>query len=98
MINKLEINFEEYQELKKYLDGLPEDIWDILIPSDEKDYKAFMSEIKYCRANEETKTHIMRIQRQFDLPLRPNETIRKTVKKVRIKVLRDKNKNTKNWE
>lgn len=73
--------------VEKYLARIPEDLRDLLGPDSER-REEFALAIKALRIKEEERGYVMDIQTRYGLPIRPNETVKQTMIKVRLAILR----------
>ncbi len=72
---------------EKYLSRLPEDIRYLLAPAaDRRD--EFEAAIKSLRRKEEERYYVMRLQKRYGLPIRPSETVKETMIRARLIILR----------
>ena len=78
----------EYPEIRHYAAGLPESIRDILLEGVEESPDAFISAIKKLRLKEEERNYVLNIQRNHGLACRPHESVKETMIRVRLKILR----------
>ncbi len=90
MENKIAEELKNYPKLLKYLTGISKDIWDLLLPENIEDYQEFADDIESCRATEEIRNHIMKVQNRFNLPLRPNSSVKETIQLVRVETIKKK--------
>ena len=81
---KHEEEIRKYPELKQYLSTIPQDLWEVLLPSDSKDFAAFSSAIKSLRIKEKERDYIIELRAKYGLPFRPNASIDETIKRVRL--------------
>ena len=73
--------------LKKYQSRIPSDLKDILLP-DEAQMSQLAITIKRLRIKEEERNYVIEIQRRYRIPLRPNESVKRTMIRVRLAILR----------
>ena len=78
--------------LEKYLARIPEDLRDLLAPSSDH-LEEFELAIKSLRLKEEERYYVMQLQRRHGLPIRPFETVKETMIKVRLTILRRRREN-----
>jgi len=76
-----------YFLLEKYLARIPEDIRYLLAPAADR-LKEFEEAIKSLRRKEEERYYVMRLQRRYGLPIRPFETVKETMIRARLTILR----------
>jgi|GEM_PF-4288413 len=77
----------EYPLVSKYVARIPEDLADLLIPPDEH-LARFASAIKALRIREEERNYVLDIQGHYRVPIRPNESVKETMIRVRLAILR----------
>jgi len=84
MVNK---EADHHPVVVKYLARIPADLHDLLLP-DPKHAAEFVVAIKSLRDIEEERSYVMALQRRYALPLRPNESIKRTMIRVRLEILK----------
>ncbi len=78
-----------YESLvEQYRSRIPADLRDILLSNDEEGVSELAFAIKRLRAKEEERYYVTEIQRKHSIPLRPNESVKKTMIRVRLDILR----------
>jgi hypothetical protein len=77
------------QESEKYLKGIPESLKPILMP-EPSEKETFADLAKALRIREKERNYVMEIQRDYKLSLRPNESLKRTMIRVRLKMLKKK--------
>lgn len=78
-----------YQSLvEQYRARIPADLKDILLSNDEDEISELAFAIKRLRAKEEERYYVTEIQRKHGIALRPNESVKKTMIRVRLDILR----------
>jgi hypothetical protein len=75
--------------VETYLSRVPHELRDILIPSDDQ-LTAFGAAVKALRMKEEERYYVMDIQRRYGLPIRPNDSVKKTMIRVRLAILKER--------
>ena len=73
--------------LKKYESIIPADLKGILLP-DEAQMSQLAIAIKRLRIREEERNYVIDIQRRHRIPLRPNESVKRAMIRVRLAILR----------
>jgi hypothetical protein len=76
-------------ELDRYRSRIPQQLWDILIPADEANSGEFAISIKRLRIREQERDYVMTIQRKFGITVRPNESVKEAMTRVRLKLIQD---------
>jgi len=76
---------EEYPILQKYLSGIPQELWDLLLPDDKAHLGQLASAVKAQHIRQEERNYVMDLQFQYRLPLRPNETVKETMIRARLR-------------
>ena len=80
---------ERHPLVAEYLSRIPAELHDLLAPGQEQAAE-FVAAIKSLRDIEEERSYVMAIQRRYELPLRPNESIKRTMIRVRLETLRQR--------
>ena len=83
------------QYLESYLVGIPADILDIFVPETAREKYMLSKAIKRLRIREKERNYVMENQQHFSLPLRPNETLKKTMIRARLTILQNRLKRNK---
>jgi hypothetical protein len=76
-------------EIERYRVQIPRQLWNILLPREGESPHAFAVAIKRLRIREQERNYVMSIQRKFRIPVRPNETVKESMTRVRLKRLHD---------
>ena len=76
-------------ELERYCLQIPHQLWDLLLPGKGNDSFQFAVEVKRLRIREQERNYVMSIQRKFGIAIRPNETVKEAMTRVRLKRLHD---------
>ena len=71
-----------------YLGSVPANAWDLLVPSDSGEYDDFCKRVRRLSIYEEERSYVMDLQRAFRIPLRPNESVKATMIRARLKILK----------
>ena len=79
---------DEYPILQKYLSGIPQDLWGLLLPDDKAHLGQLAAAVKAQRIRQEERNYVMDLQYQYRLPLRPNETVKETMIRARLRQLK----------
>lgn len=82
------------QESEKYLKGIPDFLHSIFIP-EQHEKETFIERARKLRIREKERNYVMEIQRNNKIPLRPNESLKQTMIRVRLKFLMKKKKTAK---
>jgi len=77
------------QLVQKYVARIPEDLRAILAPESERTLE-FAAAIKSLRLKEEERYYVIDIQHRYGIALRPNESVKQTMIRVRLKLLRER--------
>jgi hypothetical protein len=73
--------------VEKYLARVPEDLRDLLGPKDGQ-AEDFAVAVKALRLKEEERYYVMHLQRRHGLAIRPNESVKRTMIRARLSILR----------
>jgi len=90
--NKTKLTDDRAVYVLRMLEGIPEDIKDIFIPRTEEEILELELNISNFRAHEKDREKAMQLQKQYNLPLHPNQTFREVMIRIRIQQLRKRNK------
>ena len=71
------------------VEGLPPAIRKLLLPRDYEGMKRYERRLERLRIRERTRNSVMKLQRRFDLPLRPNARLPEVVATVRVRLLKE---------
>jgi hypothetical protein len=77
----------EYPLVSRYIARIPEDLRDLLIPPHEH-LAQFAAAVKALRTKEEERYYVLDIQRRYRIPIRPNESVKETMIRVRLAILK----------
>lgn len=75
---------KEYPSVLRYLQSIPEHLWDLFLPARASELPRFARSIHELRARETEREYILGLQKKYGLPLRPNASMDETMKLVRI--------------
>ncbi len=92
MDKKVKFTHERTAYVLRMLEGIPEDIKDIFIPHTEEELLELELNTSNFRAHERDREKVMQLQKQYNLPLRPNQTLRGVMIRIRIQQLHKRNK------
>lgn len=81
---------EEYPSIKQYSRRIPRELWQIFLPQLPDEFAEFSTALKSLRLREEERNYVMELQREHEVPLRPNETVKETMIRVRLQNLRER--------
>ena len=87
MISKIDTKDYYRSLIEKYRSKIPTDLRHILLP-DEAEMSQLAYAIKRLRVREEERYYVTEIQRRYQIPLRPNESVKRTMIRVRLDILR----------
>ncbi len=82
---ELILALDEYPILKEYLAGIPKQLWNLLLPGDKAHLGQLASAVKAQRIKQEERNYVMDLQYQYRLSLRPNETVKETMIRARLR-------------
>lgn len=94
-MKKLLTPVSSHQELSHALKGVPVSVWDLLAPIDNDEIDNYVKNAKALRIREKERNYVLDIQNNYNLPLRPNESLKRTMIRVRLQVLRKRLQNRK---
>jgi hypothetical protein len=80
---------DKHTLIEKYLARIPSDIRDLLRP-DPDQLAEFAVAIKRLRVKEEERYYVREIQRRYGVPTRPNESVKRTMIRVRLALLKQR--------
>jgi len=86
--NKTTESFGKFHFIERMFEGLPSDLWYIFMPTTEDGYYQLDTALIKLKAKQVERNQIMRIQKQFNLPFKPNMSMRETIIRVRILMLK----------
>lgn len=75
---------KRFPSVLKYLESIPEHLWDLFLPATAAELPRFARSIHELRAKETERDYILGLQKKYSLPLRPNATMHETMKLVRV--------------
>jgi len=87
--NKLNSSISD--TVDRYAKNIPESLKSILIP-EQSEKESFAAMAKALRIREKERNYVMEIQREYKLSIRPNESLKRTMIRVRLKMLKKKMK------
>jgi hypothetical protein len=87
MAKEVNQEIERHPLLEQYLAQIPADLREILTPGQEHSTE-FADAIKSLTMKEEERSYVMAIQERYRIPLRPNESVKRTMIRVRLAILR----------
>lgn len=71
-----------------YAESLPPQLRDILVPADPAARAALADAVGKLRLLEEEREYVMELQRLYSVPIRPNESVKRTMIRVRLALLK----------
>ncbi len=72
----------------RMLQDIPRDLWDIFVPETEEDVIAMEMNLMNFEKKEQDREKVRSVQKQFNLPIRPNQDVEKLSVLVRIFLLK----------
>lgn len=78
---------ERHLLLEQYLAQIPVDLRDLLAPDREHPVE-FAAAVRSLPMKEEERSYVMAIQHRYRIPLRPNESVKRTMIRVRLSILK----------
>lgn len=88
MKEKIEKALKTCHRIKAMLDEIPRELWDIFLPDSVDDIKFMEKSIRKFKTREAERKKVISLQQTNGLPLRPNNSLRETKIKIRIKALK----------
>lgn len=76
--------------IENYVSVIPKNLRDLLIPANPDELSGFCSTIHKLRVREVEREYVMDLQRVYRIPIRPNESVKATMIRVRLKVLKQR--------
>ena len=73
-------------QVERYRSQIPAQLWDILLPEGDDDLEVFVASIKRLRIKEQERNYVMAIQRKFQIPVRPHESVKESMARARAKI------------
>ena len=74
--------------VQKMVEDIPEDLRDLFIPKTEDELLQLECQLVRLGKKEDIRTQVMRLQKKFNLPLRPNMSLKDVGVRIRIELLR----------
>lgn len=75
---------QPYYNIRMMLEGIPRDIWQLLLPDREERLALLESNILFFKRRAKEREQVINIQRLCGFPLRPNESLREVNIKARL--------------
>ncbi len=75
---------QPYYNIRMMLEGVPRDIWTVLLPDREERLALLESNILFFKRRAKEREQVINIQRLCGFPLRPNESLREVNIKARL--------------
>jgi hypothetical protein len=82
--------FDRLTTLADYATEIPEHLNDLLLPAEQSELEQFAERIRKLRIKQEEREYVMGLQEVYDLPLRPNATVKQTMIRARLKIRLDR--------
>jgi hypothetical protein len=86
------LTYERAVHVLKMFDGLPEDIKEIFTPKTEDELIEFEFNVVNFRIREREREKVIQLQKQYNLPFHPNQTLRDVTVRIYIQQFREKQK------
>jgi hypothetical protein len=90
---KNKAKFDRNPVIDEYAGGIPGQLYDLLLPTDQSELEEFSERIKELRFKLEERAYVMELQDFYELPLRPNATVKETMIRARLKYRRQRLEN-----
>lgn len=87
MAREINQKIERHLLLEQYLAEIPVGLRDLLAPDQEHPVE-FAAAVKSLPMKEEERSYVMAIQQRYRIPLRPNESVKRTMIRVRLAILK----------
>ena len=72
------------ENIKNMLEGIPRQLWGIFIPNTVEEFKVTGDNVKSFEKREREREKVIALQRLYDFPLRPNNTLHEVMAKIMI--------------
>lgn len=82
------LSYDRAAGVLKMLEDIPEDLRDIFTPATKDELVELEINISNFRSRAKEREKVMQLQRQHNLPLRPNQTLEDVTKRIRIQQLK----------
>ena len=73
-----------------HLAAIPINLWDLLVPANKEEHADFCARTHKLRVREVGRNYVMDLQRVYRIPLRPNESVKATMIRVRLMILKQR--------
>jgi len=73
--------------IQKYRESIPRDLRGILMPDSTRD-EAFAGAVKRLKLYEIEREYVRELQEYYNVPLRPNESVKRTMIRVRLRIIK----------
>jgi hypothetical protein len=74
----------------EYLAVIPKNLWNLLVPANPEELADFCATTHKLRIREVERDYVMDLQRVYRMPIRPNESIKATMIRVRLMILKQR--------
>ena len=88
-----DISFDGHPAVKKYSEEIPDQLHDLLLPGDRSEFEEFSKRVKALRFILEERAYVMDLQDFYELPLRPNASVKETMIRARLKYRQERLEN-----
>ena len=75
---------------KDYLAAISRNLWDLLVPANPEMHTDFCATIHKLRVREVERNYVLDLQQVYRIPIRPNESVKATMIRVRLKILKQR--------
>jgi len=75
---------------ERYSREIPTDLHHLLLPVEPHQWRTFLVEAKKLRIREMERNYVMDLQSRHNLPVRPNESVKATMIRARLEVLKNR--------
>jgi hypothetical protein len=75
------------KQMDRYRSEIPAQLWDILLSKEGDDPEEFVTALKRLRIREQERDYVMAIQRNFRIPIRPQESVKESMSRARARIL-----------
>ena len=91
--SRKKIEFNRFPVVRKYAEEIPAQLHGLLLPIDQSELETFSKRVKLMRCKLEERAYVMELQEMYDLPLRPNATVKETMIRARLKYRQERLEN-----
>ena len=88
MEEKIKVALRRCENVRNMLEGIPRQLWDIFIPNTVEEFKATDGNVKSFDKRKKEREKVLALQRLYDFPLRPNNTLNEVMAKIMIEKMK----------